>query len=76
MSFEKATELNKKTDKFFGLDKTESSLRPQKSGFLYKRPFFKVGGIWRKRWFAVKDSFMFWYDTDTVSFFHFPFPRS
>lgn len=40
-SFEEQIKFKSKTDKFFGLDKMESSLKPQRSGFLHKKPFTK-----------------------------------
>lgn len=59
--------LKSKTDKMFGLDQTDVSLRPQKQGWMVKKPFktsnhFSSDKIARKRWFAVKDSFIFWWD--------------
>jgi hypothetical protein len=61
--------LNTKADKFFGLNKEDNSLKPQKMGWLSKKEAgslaaFTPGG-WRKRWVAVKDSFIFWYDSES-----------
>lgn len=72
-SFMDQVALKKKTDKMFGLDQQDVSLRPQKEGWLVKKPFRTGGGPFasakmaRKRWFAVKDSFIFWWDTETKS---------
>lgn len=70
-SFVDQVALNSKTDKLFGLDKQDNSLRPQKEGYLIKKPFksgssFKLTSdkLSRKRWFAVKDSFLFWWDNE------------
>jgi len=73
-SFVDQVALNSKTDKLFGLDKQESSLRPQKQGYLIKKPFKSASGfsittdkVARKKWFAVKDSFLFWWDSEPKS---------
>jgi PH domain len=67
-SFTDQVALKSKTDKMFGLDQQESSMRPQKEGWLIKKPFRGSSGftskLARKRWFAVKDSFIFWWDNE------------
>ena len=41
-------------------------LNVQKEGWLYKRPFTgSVNGAWQKRYFILKDSFLFWFDAKT-----------
>jgi len=66
-----AVALQLKSDKFFGLDKDDLSLKPQMAGWLSKKPEKgTMGGLanlagWSKKWFIVKDSFLFWYDSET-----------
>ncbi len=64
-----AAALNTKTDKFFGLNKMENSVRPQKSGWLSKKPYYSsgFGTMWWKKFFVVKDSFLFCYSDDAIS---------
>ena len=69
-SFVEEITLNSKADKLFGLDQLDNSLKPQKAGWLLKKPFglprtsSGIGIISRKRWVAVKDSFLFWWDSE------------
>jgi hypothetical protein len=43
-------------------------LNVQKEGYLWKRPFTgSVNGAWQKRYFVLKDSFLFWFDTKSDS---------
>ena len=43
-------------------------LNVQKEGWLWKRPFTgSVNGSWQKRYFVLKDSFLFWFDSKSDS---------
>lgn len=71
-SFDDLVSLTSKSDKMFGLDQKDYSLRPQKVGYLHMKPFSSsrtaaIGPMLRKRYFAVKDSFIFWWDSEWKS---------
>mmetsp|Transcript_21580 Transcript_21580/g.38119 ORF Transcript_21580/g.38119 Transcript_21580/m.38119 type:complete len:331 (+) Transcript_21580:317-1309(+) len=59
--------LGNKAQEMLGLrNKTKTSFQIQRSGYLMKKPFSKaskngVRGAWQKRYFVLKDSFLFWY---------------
>ena len=69
--FGKNAEFGKKEKKFFGLggagsddSSPDSFLQVQREGWLYKKPLAGVrSGVWQKRYFVLKDSFLFWYDS-------------
>lgn len=67
-TFGSDAEFGKKAEKFFGLggsagDTPSGYLQVQREGWMYKKPLSdsKVGA-WQKRYFVLKDSFLFWYD--------------
>jgi hypothetical protein len=67
--FGKGAEFGKKAEKFFGLggasgENPEGFLQGQREGWLYKKPLAGTkAGAWQKRYFVLKDSFLFWYDS-------------
>ena len=56
-----------KVEKFLGIGQaglqTSAVVGVQKEGWLMKKPFTgSEKGAWQRRYFMLKDSFLFWYD--------------
>jgi len=61
------TKVGTKVEKFLGIGNAGAAastvVQVQKEGWLYKRPFTgSQKGAWQKRYFVLKDSFLFWYE--------------
>ena len=64
--FAAQTQVGAKVEKFLGIGSAgtaTSVVQVQKEGWLHKRPFTgSQKGAWQKRYFVLKDSFLFWYE--------------
>jgi hypothetical protein len=67
--FGKNAEFGKKAEKFFGLgggagETVAGFLQVQREGWMWKKPLTGTkAGAWQKRYFVLKDAFLFWYDS-------------